>query len=61
MTKDVVSRIDCAGPPSAVWRALLGAARFDEDKRTLTLQNATVKVRSHAPGLGLRGRRGGRR
>ena len=56
MTKDILTRIDYAGPPPAVWRALLDAARFDEDKRTLTLQNATVKARSHAPGLGLRGR-----
>ena len=56
MTKDIVIRTDCPGPPSDVWRALVEAARFDEQGRTLTLPNATVKVRSQAPGLGLRGR-----
>jgi hypothetical protein len=56
VTKDIVSRIDCPGPPAAVWRALLGAAQFDEQRRTLTLPNSTVKVRSRTPGLGVRGR-----
>jgi hypothetical protein len=56
VTKDIVSRTDCAGPPAAVWQALLDTGHLDQDARTLTLRNAVVKVRSQAPGLGLRGR-----
>ena len=56
MTTDIISRADCAGDPSTVWRALLRAAHVDPGGRTGTLPHADLRVRSLSPGVGLRGR-----
>jgi len=53
---DIISRTDCSGPPALVWTALLRAAGYDQDTRTLHLDNATIKVRSLCAGVGIRGK-----